>query len=135
MLGINTSGLSRHASLTIPVQLAWQIAATLAEGGSIRRGYLGVRTQLVNLPPAQQQALERKQVNGVLLVEVVSGGPAETGGLLVGDIVVAVDGKAVADPDELLVRLMGEIVGKPTPIEVLRGGQPLTLTVTIGERK
>ena len=135
MLGINTSGLSRHASLTIPIQLAWQIAATLAEGGSIRRGYLGVRTQLVNLPPAQQKALDRKQTNAVLLVEVVSGGPAESGGLLVGDIIVAVDGKAVTDPDELLTRLMGEIVGKPTPIEVLRGGQALTLTVTIGERK
>jgi S1-C subfamily serine protease len=135
MLGINTSGLSRHASLTIPIQLAWQIAAALAEGGSIRRGYLGVRTQLVNLPPVQQQALKRQQENGVLLVEVVTNGPAEAGGLLVGDIVVAIDGKPVADPDELLARLMGEIVGKPTPIEVLRGGQPLTITVTIGERK
>lgn len=135
MLGINTSGLSRHASLTIPIQLAWQIAGTLAEGGSIRRGYLGVRTQLVNLPPTQQQALERQQENGVLLVEVVTAGPAETGGLLVGDIVVAIDGNPVADPDELLARLMGEVVGNPTPIEILRGGQPLTVTVTIGERK
>ena len=135
ILGINTSGLSRHASLTIPAQLAWQIAGTLAEGGSIRRGYLGVRTQLVNLPAAQQQALERQQENGVLLVEVVTGGPAETGGLIVGDIVVAIDAKPVADPDELLARLTGEIVGNPTPIQVLRGGQPLTVTVTIGERK
>ena len=135
ILGVNTSGLSRHASLTIPVQLAWQIAGSLAESGSVRRGYLGVRTQLVNLPPTQQQALERQQDDGVLLVEVVTGGPAETGGLLVGDIVVAIDGKPVADPDELLARLTGEIVGNPTSVEVLRGGQPLTVTVTIGERK
>jgi S1-C subfamily serine protease len=135
VLGINTSGLRRHASLTIPSQLAWQIAGTLAESGSIRRGFLGIRTQLVSLPPAQQQALERHQENGVLLVEVVTGGPAETGGLLVGDIVVAIGDKPIADPDDLLARLVGEVVGKPTPIEVLRGGQPLTITVTIGERK
>ncbi|MCJ7662330.1 MAG: S1C family serine protease, partial [Anaerolineales bacterium] len=96
VLGINTSGLSRHASLTIPTQLAWQIAGTLAESGSIRRGYLGVRTQLVSLPPAQQQALERQQENGVLLVEVVTGGPAEISGLLVGDIVVGIGGEPVA---------------------------------------
>jgi S1-C subfamily serine protease len=135
VLGINTSGLSRHASLTIPTQLAWQIAGTLAESGSIRRGYLGVRTQLVSLPPAQQQALERQQENGVLLVEVVTGGPAEISGLLVGDIVVGIGGEPVADPDDLLARLVGEVVGNPTPIEVLRGGQLLTVTVTIGERK
>lgn len=89
----------------------------------------------MSLPPAQQQALERQQENGVLLVEVVTGGPAEISGLLVGDIVVGIGGEPVADPDDLLARLVGEVVGNPTPIEVLRGGQPLTVTVTIGERK
>ena len=53
---------------------------------------------------------------------------------MVGDIVVAIAGQPVSDPDELLVSLVGSVVGKPTPVEVLRGGQALTLSVTIGER-
>jgi S1-C subfamily serine protease len=134
VLGINTSGLARGASLAIPAELAWQVARQLAEGGSIRRGYMGVRTQLVNLPAAQQQALGRPQTNGVLLVEVVTGGPAEAGGLMVGDILVAIAGQPINDPDDLLALLVGEVVGKATPVEILRGGQLLSVKVTIGER-
>jgi S1-C subfamily serine protease len=53
---------------------------------------------------------------------------------MVGDIIVGIAGSPVADPDELVARLTGSVVGQPTPVEVLRGGQPRTLTVTIGER-
>ncbi len=71
----------------------------------------------------------------MLLVGVEENSPAEKGGLLVGDIIVALAGKPVTDPDELLAALVGDVVGKPTSFEILRGGQPLTVTVTIGERK
>jgi serine protease DegQ len=135
VVGLNTSGLARGASLAIPADLAWQIAGTLSEHGSIRRGYLGVRSQPVAIPAAQQKALGREQATGLLLVSVEEGSPAEAGGLLVGDIIVGLAGQAIGDPDELLARLSGAIVGSPAPVEVLRGGQPATVTVTIGERK
>jgi S1-C subfamily serine protease len=135
VVGLNTSGLARGASLAIPADLAWQIAGTLAQHGSIRRGYLGVRSQPVAIPPAQQKALGREQATGLLLVSVEEGSPAEAGGLLVGDILVGLAGQTIGDPDELLARLSGSIVGSPAPVEVLRGGQPTTVTVTIGERK
>jgi serine protease DegQ len=135
VVGLNTSGLARGASLAIPADLAWQIAKTLAERGSVRRGYLGVRSQPVAIPAAQQKALGREQSAGLLLVSVEEGSPAEAGGLLVGDILVGLAGQRMSDPDELLARLSGSIVGSPTPVEVLRGGQPATLTVTVGERK
>jgi S1-C subfamily serine protease len=135
VVGLNTSGLARGASLAIPAGLAWQVAETLAQHGSIRRGFLGVRSQPVPIPPAQQQTLGREQAAGLLLVAVESGSPAESGGLIVGDILVGLAGQPVEDPDELLARLNGEVVGKPTPVEVLRGGQPATVTVTIGERR
>ena len=134
VVGLNTSGLARGASLVIPSGLAWKLAETLAKHGSVRRGYLGVRSQPVAVTAAQQQALGREQASGLLLVSVESGSPAEKGGLLVGDIIVALAGKPVSDPDELLATLVGEVVGKPSPVEVLRGGQPTTITVTIGER-
>jgi len=134
VVGVNTSGLARGASLTIPAPLAWQIADTLAKHGQVRRGYLGVRSQPVKIPAVQGKALGREQRSGLLLVSVEEGSPAEKGGLMVGDIVVAIAGQPVSDPDELLVSLVGSVVGKPTPVEVLRGGQALTLSVTIGER-
>lgn len=135
VLGLNTSGLTRGGAVTIPVALAWQIAGALASHGRVRRGYLGIRSQPVAIPPAQQQALGREQASGLLLVWVEEGSPAAGGGLIVGDILVAVAGQPVTDPDELQTVLTGAVVGQPTPLQVLRGGQPTTVIVTIGERK
>jgi S1-C subfamily serine protease len=135
VLGLNTSGLARGVSLTIPTTAAWQVAEILAQHGRVRRGFLGVRSQPVPIPAAQQEALGRGQESGLLLVGIERGGPAEHAGLLVGDILVAIAGQPVSDADELLSRLVGSIVGQPTPVQVLRGGQPALITVTIGERK
>lgn len=135
VLGMNTSGLSRGASLVVPAGLAWQLAESLAKHGSVRRGYLGVRSQPVEVSAAQQEALGRQQEGGLLLVNVEKRSPAEAGGLIVGDILVGFDGQAVTDPDELFVLLAGEVVDRPIQLEVLRGGQPTQITVTIGERK
>ncbi len=134
-LGLNTSGLGRGASLVIPAGAAWQTAAMLAQHGRVRRGYLGVRSQVVNLPAAQQETLGRAQESGLLLVGVEAGSPAEAAGLLLGDILVAFDAQPLSDPDQLLAFLAGDAVGRPAEIGVLRGGQPQTITVTIGERK
>ncbi len=135
VLGLNTSGLARGASLTIPVPFAWQVAESLAQHGSVRRGYLGIRSQPVALPVAQRQALGREQSTGLLLVGVEDNSPAALAGLLVGDILVALAGDPITNPDELLTKLVGALVGQPTTLQVLRGGQPQTITVTIGERK
>jgi S1-C subfamily serine protease len=135
LLGINTSGLWQGGSLTIPATLAWSMAETLAQHGRVRRGFLGVRSQPVSIPAAQRQSLGRDQGTGLLLVGVEEDGPAARGGLLVGDILVGLAGQPVTDPDELLEHLVGSIIGQASPVEVLRGGQPLTVQVIISERK
>jgi len=135
VLGLNTSGLTRGSSLTIPVKYAWRIADALAKYGTVKRGYLGVRTQPTEIPEASRKALKREQTNGLLILWLEEAGPAEKGGLLVGDILVAVNAQPVADPDDLFSALNSETVGKPTPVEVLRGGKPETINVTVGERK
>lgn len=134
VLGLNTSGLGRGAALTIPADIAWKVAETLAKNGHIKRGYLGVRSQTVEIPSASQEALKREQATGLLIVSVESSTPASKGGLIVGDILVAVAGVPVLHHDELFVRLNGDVVGKSTPVEILRGGQPQTLNILIGER-
>jgi S1-C subfamily serine protease len=135
VLGLNTSGLTRGSSLTIPNKVAWRIAEALATHGSVKRGYLGVRTQPVEIPDASRQELQRDQDHGLLVLWLEEGGPAANGGLLVGDILVAVNGQSVGDPDDLFSVLNSETVGKAISVEVLRGGRPETVPVTVGERK
>lgn len=135
VLGLNTSGLTRGSSLTIPVKVAWRVAEALAKHGSVKRGYLGVRTQPVEIPEASHQALKRDQTQGLLVLWLEEGGPAAQGGLFVGDILVAVSGQAVSDPDDLFSALSSDTVGKTISIEILRGGRPETVNVTVGERK
>lgn len=135
VLGLNTSGLTRGSSLTIPVKVAWRLAEALATHGSVKRGYLGVRTQPVDVPEAARHALQREQSHGLLVLWLEEGGPAEKAGILVGDIVVAVSGQAVGDADDLFSALSSDTVGKAIAVEVLRGGRPETVTVTVGERK
>ncbi|MBC8508168.1 MAG: trypsin-like peptidase domain-containing protein [Anaerolineales bacterium] len=135
ILGINTSGLSHGMLLSIPSSIAWKTAQSLAEHGSIKRGYLGVQSQYVELPSASQEALGREQSSGLLLTHIEEGSPSADGDLMVGDIIVGVAGSPVPNHDTLLVKLSGDVVGKSTPIEILRGGQPQSADVVIGERK
>jgi S1-C subfamily serine protease len=134
VLGVNTSGLANGAAVTIPADIAWRIADTLAKHGRIQRGYLGIRSQTVEIPAASQKALKREQATGLLIVGVENDSPASTGGLIVGDILVAVADVPILHHDELFARLNGEVVGKSTPIDVLRGGQPQMINVVIGEK-
>jgi S1-C subfamily serine protease len=135
VLGLNTSGLARGMALTIPVKFGWRIADALAKHGTVRRGYLGVRTQAVDIPESARKALKREQEHGLLVLWLEEKGPAEKSGLIVGDIIVAISAQAVGDPDDLFAALNGDIVGKSIAVEILRGGKPETLQVTVGERK
>ena len=135
VLGLNTSGLGRGSSVTIPVKVAWRIADSLSKHGSVKRGYLGVRTQPVEIPESSRKALKREQPNGLLVLWLEEKGPAQSGGMFVGDTIVAVGGQPVNEPDGLFSALHSETIGKPIPVEVLRGGKPETLNVTVGERK
>jgi len=135
VVGLNTSGLAHGAAITIPAFLAWSDAENLAKHGYIKRGYLGIRSQQVEVSADLAKTLAREQGAGLLLVSIEKGSPAEQGGLMVGDILVAINRQPISDHDELMVQLSGETIGKPISIQVLRGGQSVEITVTIGERK
>jgi len=134
VLGINTSGLANGAAVTIPADIAWKIAETLVKHGRIKRGYLGIRSQTVEVSDAAQKALKREQATGLLVVGIENNSPASQGGIIVGDILVAVAGAPVLHHDELFAHLNGDVAGKSAPIEIVRGGQAQTLNVPVGER-
>lgn len=135
VVGLNTSGFGHGVGITIPAGIVWSIAEALEKHGYVKRGYLGIRSQLVTLTPEMKKALGRDQETGLLIVNVEAESPAEAGSFMLGDILVGMDEKPISDHDELQVRMTEQAVGKSISIQVLRGGQLKTLNAAIGERK
>src|SRR5262249_55722063 len=132
VVGIVTTGLVNGVALAVPAEIAWRTAETLGRHGSVKRGYLGISSQPVHLPEAQRAG--RAQDHGLRIVRVEGDSPAQQGGLLLGDILVGLDGQTVSDTDDLQALLIGDRVGKAVPVDVIRGGALQTVQVTVGER-
>jgi S1-C subfamily serine protease len=131
-LGIITSVAIRGTTVVIPAALAWAAAAkTVAEGGA-KQGFLGVSSMPVSLPDRQRAG--RSQTSGLLISQVATGSPADSGGLMVGDVIVAFGGEAIEDAESLVTRLRGNKVGTAVPITVIRGATAVDVTVIVSER-
>src|SRR5579884_651106 len=133
VLGMLTTGLVNGLALAIPLDIATRTANTLAQQGHIARGYLGISSQLVQIPEAQRGG--KTQEYGLLILNVDENSPAQQAGILLGDILITLDGHAIRDAEDLQVLLAGERVGKTVPIEVIRGNTLHTLQVTIRQRQ
>ncbi len=125
-IGIATGGVSRIAGVAIPLSTVARIAEQLLSSGRVSRGYLGVGLQPV--------VLGGGRARGVIALSVEPGGPADAAGLLVGDIITAIDGRPVADTDDVQAALGTEAVGRKLELTLVRGGAPATLGVTAAER-
>ena len=131
-LGIITSMDIRDTTVVIPASIAWTAATQAAATGGTKQGFLGVSSMPVSIP--ERQRAGRSGEYGLLISQIARQSPAEAAGLLVGDIIVAFDRQAVHDGEELMTRLRGDRIGKAVPLTVLRGGSPVDVTVTVGER-
>ena len=131
-LGMNTSALTRGTPVAVPTPTLRSVVETLLAHGRIRRGYLGVGAQPARLPAGLADRLD--QETGLLLVSVEPDSPAEKGGLLMGDTVVAIDKQPTRHVDDLLGFLSGERVGTSAKIDIVRGGAVKQLVVVIGEQ-
>ena len=134
VVGINTSGLSRGLSLAIPASTVNRVVEQLLTRGRISRGYLGISLQPVRLPDNLKGSLGISDSGALIVVSLEEGGPAEKAGLLVGDIIVSLDGKSVTDPRDIQSVLGSESVGKSIAAKLVRGGAPTELSITVGER-
>lgn len=131
-LGIVTSMAIRGTTVVIPASIAWAAASRVAADGGTKQGFLGVSSLAVPLP--ERQRAGRAQTFGLLITHVAEQSPAQSGGLLVGDVVVGFAGDAVQEPEELVTRLRGNRVGTAVPITVIRGTSAVDVTVTVSER-
>ncbi|HTM26271.1 MAG TPA: S1C family serine protease [Vicinamibacterales bacterium] len=132
LIGVATAAAIRGLAVVIPAGIAWTAAAALLEHGTVKRGYLGIAAQPTGVP--EKQRGDSTQSEGLLVVAVTEGSPAAAAGMLVGDILLALDDHPLASPEDLLDLLTGDRVGRQAQLRVIRGGAPLTVPVTIGER-
>jgi S1-C subfamily serine protease len=134
VVGINTSGLAHAVALTVPAGTVARVAAQLLERGHVARGWLGIATQPVRLPPGLQRSAGTDAGVGLVVVNVEPDSPADRGGVLIGDILLALDDRPLSDPGDVLSALAGDRIGQPVSLRVARGGRGERLTVTVGER-
>ncbi|HEX5438909.1 MAG TPA: trypsin-like peptidase domain-containing protein [Gemmatimonadaceae bacterium] len=134
IVGINSSGVARGLAASIPRSTVDRVTDQLLSAGRIARGYVGLAMQPVRLPSALMHELALPSDGGVILVGVEAGGPGATAGAMIGDVVVALDGKPVRNTDDLLVLLGPESVGKHVQARIIRGGALHELSIVVGER-
>jgi len=133
LLGVTTAASIRGFGVVIPAGLAWSTAAEVLRRGTLKRGYLGIAAQPARVSERQKGAAGVDRA--LLVVDVKPGTPADEAGLLVGDLLLSVDGRALSSPDELFDLLVGDRVGKSVGARVLRGGIVTDLAVTAAERR
>jgi len=133
LMGIGTAAQIRGLAVVIPAAIAWKSVAYVLEHGRPRTGFLGVSGQPVRLAERQRGTGGRDRA--LLVVDVTPGGPADSSGVLVGDLILDVDQQAVGSTDDLLALLTTDRVGRSVPVRVLRGGAVADLMVTVGERR
>lgn len=135
VVGINSQIFTRSGgfmglSFAIPMEVAMQVADQLKAEGRVTRGWLGVVIQEVNKDLAESFGL--KKPAGALVAQVLEGGPADKGGLQVGDVILSLNGKPIvmsADLPHLVGRLKP---GERAEMEVVREGSRRKLTMAIG---
>jgi S1-C subfamily serine protease len=103
--------------------------------GHIARGYLGLGMQPVRLPKNLKTSLNLTSAAGVIVVNVEPNGPADNAGVLIGDVLVTLDGTLVNDTGDVLALLnSGDRVGKTIKVQLIRAGALVELAIFIGER-
>jgi S1-C subfamily serine protease len=132
--GIVAGGLSRSSVLVITRKTIERVAETLATKGRIARGYIGVGLQTVAIPQALKKQFNIAQEAGIMALSVEENGPAAKAGIMMGDVLISIDNRPVADVETLHAALDPASVGKQLGVVILRGASRHELSVTIGER-
>ena len=136
LIGINSQILSPSGGnigigFAIPANMARNVMTQLIEHGEVRRGKLGVTIQQIT--PDLARGLGLTNVNGALVSDVESGGPAAAAGLKRGDVITALNGSAVKDNNDLRNEIAALQPGKEITLTVVRDGKERTVTAKLAE--
>ncbi len=135
VVGINTAVIMGAQGICFAVasNTASFVLSELVRHGRVRRGYIGVAAQTMQIPRRLQLAASTG-ASGAMITHIEPGSPAAQAGILSRDILVALDGKPAEGVDDLLRRLNAESIGRTLSVSVLRGGQRIDVKLTPSER-
>jgi S1-C subfamily serine protease len=131
-LGIATTGVVRSAAIALPPSTLQRVVGALLTDGEVRRGYLGLATIPVPLPPEVRAATGEHVA--LLVSRVEPDSPAARAGILLGDALLSFGNETLQDTAELLTLLAGDRVGDTVAMKLLRAGEVRDIEVTIGAR-
>ncbi len=131
LIGLSTAG-PRRRTIVIPATTLGRVVDPLLKHGRLDRAWLGVGLQPVMVPEGFRQTAGRD--SALMVVGLATGGPAETAGILPGDIVLDIDGNAVSRPRALSALLDADRIGQAVVLRVLRAGALQAISVTIAAR-
>jgi serine protease DegQ len=130
--GLNTAGLLRGTATAMPTATVRRVVESLLAHGQVRRGYLGIGAQPVRLPADIEQ--RTGQAAALLVSSVQADSPAARAGLILGDVLVSLDGHPLGHPADLLPLLDEDRIGSESRARVLRGGELREVKVVVGAR-
>jgi S1-C subfamily serine protease len=134
VLGINSSALARNAVITVPATTIDRVVDAILERGHVPRPFLGAAMQAVPVPEAQRSHFAEGVAEALLVLHVEPNAPAAAAGILVGDLIVSLDGQFVHNVHEVQHRISSLKVGAPVAIVLIRGGVRMDLTVILADR-
>jgi S1-C subfamily serine protease len=134
VLGVNSGGLSRPLATTIPVATVTRTIEQIVAKGYVARGWLGAAMQPARFSEATRRRAGITHEGGLVILSVEPDAPAALAGLMVGDVLVTLDGRAVSHSDQVLEQLAGDVVGRTMAAELVRGGRLERVELLIGER-
>jgi S1-C subfamily serine protease len=134
LIGLATPALLRHSAVAVPLQTINRVLDELLKTGRIREGYLGVGMQPIPIPSGLRDKIGISSETGLIVLNVVSGSPADEAGVQLGDILVALDSKPMTDVDELQGALRGENVDRGLKASFIRGGETFQTEIVVAER-
>jgi S1-C subfamily serine protease len=132
VIGVNTAVAGVGLGLAVPINAATRrVIGALMSEGRVRRAYLGIAGGSRPVPPRVRS--EAREGTCVEVVEVVSGSPADKAGVRPEDMIVEVAGSPVTGVDDLQRLMVGELIGVPVALRLLRGGDMRDLTLVPAE--
>jgi serine protease Do len=134
IIGVGTSALARGFGIVIPSSTVNRITDALLESGHIARGYLGIGTQPIALPGSLSRKLGLQDRGGLIVMSLAPQGPAEQGGMLVGDILLDLESRPLREVGDLQAAMGSEAIGQQVRVGLIRGGERIESTITLGER-
>jgi S1-C subfamily serine protease len=132
VVGVNTALAGVGLGLAVPINAATRrIVSELMSTGRVRRAFVGIAGGDRPLPPAVRSRVGRP--SGVEVIGVDPDGPAAAAGVRAEDLIVSVDGRPVERMDDLLRLMVGEAVGVPVTLGIVRAGRPVEITLVPAE--